>query len=64
MYRYLSLQVGFLIGNVDGASTSLETITSFDNSLQILDELKGNFFSSMNQILLYFIKEVFSLGFT
>lgn len=44
MYRYLSLQVGFLIGNVDGASTSLETITSFDNSLQILDELKGNFF--------------------
>lgn len=39
----LSLQVGFLIGNVDGASTNLET-TSLDNSLQILDELKGNFF--------------------
>lgn len=63
MYSYISLQVGFLIGNVDGASTNLEIITSFDNSLQILDELKGNFFSSMNQILLYFIKEVFSLGF-
>lgn len=63
MYSYISLQVGFLIGNVDGASTNLEIIMSFDNSLQILDELKGNFFSSMNQILLYFIKEVFSLGF-
>lgn len=41
----LSLQVGLLIGSVDGgASTNLRINKSFSNSPQMLDKLKGNFF--------------------
>lgn len=46
----LNLQVG-LVEGIGGVSTNLEINKSFSNSSQMLGKLKGNFFSSMSQIL-------------